>query len=310
MSSAIVGGAVVAALAANVVIGTVTSRVAALAQTDPKRSLGAALRPAVFFAILLMGCYEAAQVWPFRPQVQQNVDKGALALAAVIGIFAALRVSNRAFRWWLMHKSADHERTVLTGALRGVNAAIWVVGLLVILDVLGYQIGPLLASLGIAGIALAVGLQDTVAGLLGGLFIILDRPMVIGDLIRLESGVEGHVEHIGWRSTRLVTADGDKVIVPNVTLAKSVVTTHSQSLSVVVKVDQNTVLLALERACAAATADIGATDPRLMVLGFPAGAMEFSLRARSDPERSLPETQSDLRKAIYVRLQEAGIKLA
>ena len=88
-------------------------------------------------------------------------------------------------------------------------------GLLMLLDALGISITPLVASLGIGSLAIALGLQDTLANIFAGLYIVADQPIVVGDFIKLESGEQGYVKEIGWRNTRILMLSNIMVVVPN-----------------------------------------------------------------------------------------------
>jgi len=92
-------------------------------------------------------------------------------------------------------------------------------GVIYILDLWGVQIGPLLAGLGIAGLAVALALQPTLSNIFGGLSMILDKSLRIGDWVVLEDGVWGTVEHIGVRSTKIKTFDNELITYPNSKLA-------------------------------------------------------------------------------------------
>ncbi len=105
----------------------------------------------------------------------------------------------------------------------GIKLIVSVIGLLIILASLGIQITPVLASVGIAGLAIALALQPTLANLFAGIYIIADKPVRVGDFIKLESGEEGFITDIGWRSTRLRMLPNNTVIIPNQRLADSIV---------------------------------------------------------------------------------------
>ncbi|HUU31454.1 MAG TPA: mechanosensitive ion channel family protein, partial [Phycisphaerae bacterium] len=96
----------------------------------------------------------------------------------------------------------------------GLILAVWLIQLL------GYSVSSLLAGLGIGGLAVALALQDTLANFFGSVFIFLDRPFSVGDMIRIE-GVEGIVEEIGFRSTRIRTWPATLVSIPNKTVASA-----------------------------------------------------------------------------------------
>ena len=96
-----------------------------------------------------------------------------------------------------------------------------IIGLLFILPVWGIQIGPLLASLGIAGVAIAFALQNTLGNIFGGVSIILDKSIKVGDKIMLDKDTMGQVMDIGLRSTKIKTWDGEMITIPNGKLADS-----------------------------------------------------------------------------------------
>jgi small-conductance mechanosensitive channel len=116
------------------------------------------------------------------------------------------------------------ELGLIRGATRGV-----VIGLaiMVFLDSVGISITPLIASLGIGTAAIALALQDTLANLFAGIYMLAEKPIEAGHFIQLESSEQGHVEHVGWRSTQLRMLGDTVVVVPNSKLAGSVITNFS-----------------------------------------------------------------------------------
>jgi small-conductance mechanosensitive channel len=101
-----------------------------------------------------------------------------------------------------------------------VRLTIWALVLLLTLDNLGIQIKPLLAGLGIGGIAVALAAQNILGDLFASLSITLDRPFVLGDTLQVDA-FSGTVEYIGIKSTRLRSPDGDQIIMPNSKLLAS-----------------------------------------------------------------------------------------
>lgn len=97
---------------------------------------------------------------------------------------------------------------------------IWALVLLLTLDNLGIQIKPLLAGLGIGGIAVALAAQNILGDLFASLSITLDRPFVLGDTLQVDT-FSGTVEYIGIKSTRLRSPDGEQIIMPNAKLLAS-----------------------------------------------------------------------------------------
>jgi MscS family membrane protein len=101
------------------------------------------------------------------------------------------------------------------------NFVVIILALLYIMQQWNIQIAPLLASLGVAGIAVAFALQATLSNVFGGIGLIMDRSIKIGDIIKLDTGESGVVYDIGIRSTKLKTFDHDILIVPNGKLVDS-----------------------------------------------------------------------------------------
>ena len=84
-----------------------------------------------------------------------------------------------------------------------VRVAVLIVGGLILLDTLNISITPLLASLGVGGLAVGLALQGTLSNLFAGVQVISTKPIRVGDFVKLESGEEGYVTEIGWRATRI-----------------------------------------------------------------------------------------------------------
>lgn len=104
---------------------------------------------------------------------------------------------------------------------------IYVVGFLIILSSLNISIAPLLTALGVGGLAVALALQNTLSNVFAGLYLIASRQINPGDYVRLDSGQEGYAVDIDWRSTIVRTVLGNTVIIPNATMASSIVTNFS-----------------------------------------------------------------------------------
>ncbi|UKN01259.1 mechanosensitive ion channel family protein [Paracrocinitomix mangrovi] len=97
---------------------------------------------------------------------------------------------------------------------KGMKVIIWALGIIIGLNNAGYDVGAIIAGLGIGGLAFALAAQDTVKNFFGGIMIFADKPFQIGDRIVI-GGIEGVVEEIGIRSTRIKTLAGRQVTVPN-----------------------------------------------------------------------------------------------
>ncbi len=108
------------------------------------------------------------------------------------------------------------------GLFQGViRFSILGVGVLILLETFGVSITPLWASLGIGSLGIALGLQPTLENFFSGIQIVTDGMIQLGQFIRLDSGEEGYVEKIGWRSTWIKLPPNNMLIVSNKTLANS-----------------------------------------------------------------------------------------
>lgn len=106
--------------------------------------------------------------------------------------------------------------------LRGsLNIIVWVIGFLVILPLYGVNINALIAALGVGSLAIALAAQDTIANIIAGFLIMIDRPFRIDDKIKLPSGEIVKVLDIGIRRSKFLFEDNAIIIVPNLDLSKS-----------------------------------------------------------------------------------------
>jgi small-conductance mechanosensitive channel len=113
----------------------------------------------------------------------------------------------------------------VSGLTRNIIRLIVIIGgLLVVLNELGIEIRPMLAALGVGGLAVALALQEPLSNLFAGLTVSLAGQVRIGDQVRLDSGVEGRVVDFNWRSTWLEIAGGSVAVVPNSKLSQAIVT--------------------------------------------------------------------------------------
>ena len=76
------------------------------------------------------------------------------------------------------------------------------IGVLTFLESIGISVGPILATLGIGSLAMALALQETLQNTLSGLFLVVDSPVQVGDHVKLSSGQEGWLTQLGWRSSK------------------------------------------------------------------------------------------------------------
>ena len=112
--------------------------------------------------------------------------------------------------------------TTLTQTL--AQLAVVVLGIVLLLSALDFRITPILTALGVGGLAVALALQDTLSNLFSGFYVAVARQVRLGDYIKLNTGEEGYVTDIGWRSTTMRALANNLIMVPNAKLAQAIVT--------------------------------------------------------------------------------------
>lgn len=186
-----------------------------------------ALIPPLRFIPIILGLFFAAQYLSLEGDAQNFVMKVERSLIAFV-IF------------WSIHRAAEPvsksmsklekmlSRTMLQWIFKVLKVIIVFIGAAVILEIWGIAVGPLLAGLGLFGAAIALGAQDLFKNLIGGMTIIAEKRFHPGEWILVDGVVEGTVEDIGFRSTKVRRFDKAPVHVPNSQLSDAVVTNFSR----------------------------------------------------------------------------------
>ena len=106
--------------------------------------------------------------------------------------------------------------------------SVFILGAVVVMDHYSYSITPILTALGVGGLAVALALQGhALSNLFGGFYVAVARQIRLEDYIKLNTGEEGYVADIGWRSTTIRSLNSNLIIVPNAKLAQAIVTNYS-----------------------------------------------------------------------------------
>jgi len=178
----------------------------------------------LFPFLIVVGLLLVLDAAPLPPKVARVADRllslTALSIAVLLMIRGTLLLlRNIAARYQpLQNIQAPVELVTKIG--------LTLVGGMLILDNLGVSLTPLLTTLGIGSLAVAIALQDTLGNVFAGVHIKADRPIEVGQFVRLESGDEGYVERIGWRSTRVKMLPNKMAVVPNSKLVQSTIVNY------------------------------------------------------------------------------------
>jgi len=170
---------------------------------------------------IVLGVWALEGLLPLPSQV----DKVMSIVAKVLVLLAALVFLDRfIYRLLVFFKGRFAYIDITRGIVRGIlRLLIVAIGLLLLLQALHISITPIVASLGIGSLAVALALQGPLSNLFAGLFVLADRTVRVGDFVKLDTGEEGWVTNIGWRHTRVRTVTNIAIIVPNSRLNTSVI---------------------------------------------------------------------------------------
>ena len=139
-------------------------------------------------------------------------------------IFQLLARASTGFIEFYAHKNKNIPQTSLLPNI--INVVIYAMGILLILGSMGISIAPLLTAMGIGGMAIALGLQETLANICAGLYLLVSRQLSIDDYVRLSTGEEGRVSDITWRFTTIIPTSGNAVVVPNQKISSAIITNY------------------------------------------------------------------------------------
>jgi MscS family membrane protein len=129
----------------------------------------------------------------------------------------------RALKKFAARTKSEMDDNIVSLIHGSVKIALFVMAFIYVLDIWGVEIGPFLAGLGIAGLALALALQPILSNIFSGISVILDKSVRVNDLIYLGTDTKGKILKVGLRSTKIRTFDNELIIVPNNTLASSMI---------------------------------------------------------------------------------------
>jgi MscS family membrane protein len=177
--------------------------------------------PARFFPIVI-GFFIASYYLEFSPESQSFIDNVNKSLITIL-IF------------WLMHQFIQPVTYLLGGLeklltkeligwiVKALKILIFILGAAAVLELWGIKIGPIIAGLGLFGVAVALGAQDLFKNLISGILVLVEKRFKVNDWIIVEDIIEGIVERIGFRSTVVRKFDKSLAIIPNFQFAENAV---------------------------------------------------------------------------------------
>lgn len=257
------------------------------------------------------------QLAPIDPQAERFVNIFFKACIILSGVLFA----NQFVKSLIDQNQNRLHIGISPNVLRGIASALIIgSGVLILLDLMGISITPFLASLGIGSLAVGLALQDTLTNFFSGIYVSMDRPIRVGDYIKLDSGEEGYVTEIGWRSTRVRTLPNNMIIIPNHKLTSSILTNYylpDQEMAVLVQVGvhYNSDLEKVERV----TIEVGESimknvqggvssfKPFIRYHTFDASSINFTVILRGKEYVDQHLIKHEFVKALQARYRKEGI---
>ncbi|UTW57853.1 mechanosensitive ion channel family protein [Kordiimonas sp. SCSIO 12603] len=196
-------------------------------KTDLDDTVVDALEQPIRFIPVLLGIFFAISSLNLDQESSEFASNVNRSLIAFVIFWALYRASDPVSE---LLQTAERflTRSMIEWLSKAIKLAFALLGGATILEIWGIQVGPLIAGLGLFGVAVALGAQDLFKNLIAGLFIIGEKRFHPGDWILVSGVVEGTVEHIGFRTTTVRRFDKAPVYVPNASLADSAVTNFSR----------------------------------------------------------------------------------
>jgi len=176
----------------------------------------------IFYVILVLGFKIGIQHFQFETSIYSNIVN---SLFVFIIMVMVLRIITNFSTHWLKEWASKTESTaddrLIPLVAKILKTVTIILGIFFIFDTWNINLSPLLATVGVAGIAIGFAVRDSLANILGGIQLVLDKTFKVGDKIELESGEMGVILDIGIRSTKLRTFDNEVIYIPNGSLANT-----------------------------------------------------------------------------------------
>jgi len=232
----IVVGSIIFAKIFNLIVTKYIKKIIEKTRTDIDDMLMRVIRKPLYIFIILIGFYFGSKSLSFLAPYSLWINRmffiiSALLLSLIIARILSVLVS----RWLKVQKEFERTPRLISTV---VSIVIYLIAFLMILRYLNVEITPLVATLGLGGLAVGLALQNTLSNFFAGVHIISDRPINVGDYIEMDGNIAGYVEDIGWRSTRIRTLPNTIMVVPNSRIAESVITNNYmpvQEMSIVLQ---------------------------------------------------------------------------
>ena len=228
----ILGLAALLAVLSHYVIIPLAQRLSHHTETELDDLIFQAARRPVSLIIMVSGGYLAVIIPLNLSETQQSIVNALFASAAILSVIILIARLLAVFLDWYIARLHVDQRSagahILPMVRKIVVGVLYALGVLLILGILGIPISPLIAGMGLGGVAVALAIQPTLANIFAGTYVVTENIISPGDYIEVEGGIAGYVIEVSLRSTRVRTWENKLVVIPNSRLVETVVTNHSE----------------------------------------------------------------------------------
>lgn len=214
--------ALIIAYVAKIILKKVLKPLAQKTKTKVDDLIIRSISSILFYIVLFLGIRLGLQYFELRTTIYPSLVDSVLVFILVIFLFRIIH--NFAQQWmkeWKFKTKTTADERLIPFLEKVLKTVVIILGLFFIFNAWKINISPLLATAGIAGLAIGFAVKDALSNILGGLQLVLDRTFKVGDKVQLESGEMGVILDIGLRSTKLKTYDNEVIYIPNGYLANS-----------------------------------------------------------------------------------------
>ncbi len=270
---------------------------------------------------LMLGIYFATEALDLPERTTRLIEHTLLILTILSLTLIASRLAGNLIRHYGSRVPGATPVATLTQNL--AQLFIMLVGILILLRHFGVSITPILTAFGVGGLAVALALQDTLSNLFAGFYVSVAGQVRLGDYIKLNTGEEGYVTDISWRSTTIRALANNMIIIPNAKLAQAVVTNYclpERRMSLVIPVSvsydsdpdhiERVLLEEVESAAGTIAGLLAEPAPMVRLIpGFGDSALNFSLICQVAEFVDQFVVQHELRKRIWKRFRAEKIEM-
>ncbi len=269
---------------------------------------------------MILGIHIATQNSEIPQRYLQYIPK---TLTVLWGLSFTIAISHFAGNMVRFYGNSNRgSRAVASLTQKLVQLSILLLGIIWLLKVVfDFSLTPIVTTLGVGGLAVALALQDTLSNLFAGFYVSVSGLVRIGDYIRLDTGNEGYITDIAWRCTTMRTRQNNLVVIPNNKLGQAIFTNYFLPDGRIVAsilcgvnhdadITQVESLLLDEAKSSAAEIESVLSDPSPTIQFNPGpwdDSLIFQVVFSVTQFADIPRARSEIRKRIYIRLRKEGI---